>query len=87
MYYYFNMATILTSNEFDTFRLQRLENVLKNIKYLTDFKNKIHSLSDWKGILIINWYEHPTFENKQMINKFWELHNEYNVEHNFITPC
>lgn len=87
MYYYFNMATILTSNEFDTFRLQRLENVLKNIKYLTDFKSKIHSLSDWKGTLIVNWYGHPTFENKQMIDKFWELHNEYNVEHNFITPC
>jgi hypothetical protein len=87
MYYYFNMATILTSNEFDTFRLQRLENVLKNIKYLTDFKSKIHSLSDWKGTLIVNWYVHPTFENKQMIDKFWELHNEYNVQHNFITPC
>jgi hypothetical protein len=72
-------------------RFCRLANVLSDVVRLATEDGladrviqKIDEIHDHKGCLTVTWEIMPTLAEKEIVEKAWELQNEYFVEHELV---
>jgi hypothetical protein len=63
------------------YRTERLSRVAQCIVSY-GFDDEISTINDHKGTLIIEWmHDKPHVAFMKLILKFWEIENEYSIEH------
>lgn|GEM_PF-3844779 len=63
-------------------RKDRLESVQRLIEtFDPTLAAKIKSINDHKGCLEVSWSNLPTTADRIFLEKSWDFHGEYNIEH------
>lgn len=67
---------------YDIHRLDRLSELLSLLTKNTF--DKIHTIRDDKGTLVVTWIFMPTPDEKNILKTIWEYFNELEVKHEML---